>query len=156
MDLFKSIHNGFSHPILFYHLKKLLYQLYYTILQYSQHPFYFLIQYIKIIYLYNKISLSLSLSITTVKTQNPNTVYQKKKKNPTQKLIPNPKQTHSHADLTTTTTIRQPLTQSSSRRCRHYCHPLLLPSPSLFIPNPSVLTNSSSSSYSSKPNTKQT
>ena len=79
-----------------------------------------------------------------------------KKKNPTQKLITNPKQTHSHANLTATTTTRQPLTQSSSRRCRHYCHPLLLPSPSLFIPNPSILTNSSSSSYSPKPNTKQT
>ena len=58
----KSIHIPKLYHILFYYLKKLLYQLYYTILQYSQHPFYFLIQYIKIIYLYNKISLSLSLS----------------------------------------------------------------------------------------------
>ena len=42
------------HPIL--HSKKSLYQLYYTILQYSQHPnFYFTIRYIKIIFLHNKI-----------------------------------------------------------------------------------------------------
>ena len=33
----KSIHNGFFNPILFYHLKKLFYQLYHTILQYPQH-----------------------------------------------------------------------------------------------------------------------
>ena len=43
-----------SHPIL--HFKKSLYQLYYTILQYSQYPnFYFTIRYIKIIFLHNKI-----------------------------------------------------------------------------------------------------
>ena len=48
--------------ILFYHLKKLLYQLYHIILQHTQHPiFYFPIQYIKIIYLYNKIYFSLLL-----------------------------------------------------------------------------------------------
>ena len=42
--------------ILFYHLKKLLYQLYYTILQYFLYlNFYFTIQHIKIIFLYNKI-----------------------------------------------------------------------------------------------------
>ena len=42
--------------ILFYHLKKVFYQLYYTILQYSHHPnFYFTIQHIKIIFLPNKI-----------------------------------------------------------------------------------------------------
>ena len=36
--------------------QNLLYQLYYTILQHTQHPnFYFPIQYIKIIYLHNKI-----------------------------------------------------------------------------------------------------
>ena len=73
------------------------------------------------------LSLPLITSITIVKTQNPNTVYQKrKKKNPTQKLIPNPKQTHNHANLAATTTTRQPLTQSSSR---HRRHPLLLSSP---------------------------
>ena len=42
--------NQFCHLILFYHSKKLLYQLYNTILQYTQHPnFYFYLQYIKII-----------------------------------------------------------------------------------------------------------
>ena len=47
---FKSIHNGKCHTILFYHPKKLFYQLYHIILQYTQHPnFYFTIQYIKII-----------------------------------------------------------------------------------------------------------
>ena len=35
---YKSIHNRKCHHILFYHLKKLLYQLYYIILQYTQHP----------------------------------------------------------------------------------------------------------------------
>ena len=82
-----------SYPILPF--QNLLYQLYHIILLYIKHlNFYFLIQYIKIIYLYNKIylcvcvcvSLSLSLitSITTMKTQNPNTIYQKKKKKKTQ------------------------------------------------------------------------
>ena len=33
----KSIHNGECYPILFYHIKKLIYQLYHTILQYTQH-----------------------------------------------------------------------------------------------------------------------
>ena len=50
------------YSILFYHQKKLLYQLYHIILQHTQHPiFYFPIQYIKIIYLYNKIYFSLLL-----------------------------------------------------------------------------------------------
>ena len=76
------------------------------------------------------LSLPLITSITIVKTQNPNTVYQKrKKKNPTQKLIPNPKQTHNHVNLAATKTTRQPLTQSSSHRCHHRRHPLLLSSP---------------------------
>ena len=45
-------------------------------------------------------SLSLLTSITTMKTKNPNTIYKKKKKkNWTQKLILNPKQTQ-HRDLT--------------------------------------------------------
>ena len=35
---YKSIHNGKYHPILFYNLKKLLYQLYHIILQCTQHP----------------------------------------------------------------------------------------------------------------------
>ena len=57
-----SIHIWKCHPILFYHLKKLLYQLYHIILQYTQHLiFYFPIQYIKIIYLHNKIYFSLLL-----------------------------------------------------------------------------------------------
>ena len=34
----KSISSQFCHPILFYYTKKLLYQLYHTILQYTQHP----------------------------------------------------------------------------------------------------------------------
>ena len=52
------------HPILFYHLKKLFYHLYYTILQHTQHPnFYFLIQHIKIIYLHNKIIYPKTISI---------------------------------------------------------------------------------------------
>ena len=50
------------YSILFYHLKKLLYQLYHIILQYTQHLiFYFPIQYFKIIYLHNKIYFSLLL-----------------------------------------------------------------------------------------------
>ena len=56
---YSSIHNGSCHPILFYHPKKLLYQLYNIILQYTQHPnFYFIILLIKIIYLHNKIIYS--------------------------------------------------------------------------------------------------
>ena len=52
----KSIHIPKFYPIRFYHPKNLLYQLYHTILQYSQHPnFYFTIQHIKIIFLHNKI-----------------------------------------------------------------------------------------------------
>ena len=52
----KSIHNRFSYLILFYHPKKLFYQLYHTILQYTQYPnFYFPILLIKIIFLHNKI-----------------------------------------------------------------------------------------------------
>ena len=52
----KSIHIPKLYHILFYYLKKLLCQLYYTILQYSQYPsFYFTIQHIKIIFLYNNI-----------------------------------------------------------------------------------------------------
>ena len=51
----RSIHNKKCYPILFYHLKKLLYQLYHTILQHIQRPnFYFPILLIKIIYLHNK------------------------------------------------------------------------------------------------------
>ena len=52
----KSIHIQISYLILFYHPKKLFYQLYHTILQYTQHPnFYFSILLIKIIFLHNKI-----------------------------------------------------------------------------------------------------
>ena len=52
----KSIHSRFCYLILFYHPKKLLYQLYHIILQYTQHPnFYFPILLIKIIFLHNKI-----------------------------------------------------------------------------------------------------
>ena len=52
----KSIHIQEFYPILFYHPKKLLYQLHNTILQYIQHlNFYFLILLIKIIFLHNKI-----------------------------------------------------------------------------------------------------
>ena len=55
-DPCQSIHICKSYPILFYHLKNLLYQLYNTILQYTQHlNFYFSILLIKIIYLHNKI-----------------------------------------------------------------------------------------------------
>ena len=35
---YQSIANQFCHPILFYNPKKLFYQLYHTILQYTQHP----------------------------------------------------------------------------------------------------------------------
>ena len=35
---FMSIHNRKCHPILFYHLKKAIYQLYHVILQYTQYP----------------------------------------------------------------------------------------------------------------------
>ena len=60
----KSIHSQKFYPILFYHLKKPLYQLYNTILQYSQHPnFYFPILLIKIIFLHNKI---IYLTITII------------------------------------------------------------------------------------------
>ena len=46
----KSIYNGLCHLILIYHPKKLLYQLYNTILQFTQHSnFYFTILHIKII-----------------------------------------------------------------------------------------------------------
>ena len=52
----ESIHIPKFYLILFYHSKKLLYQLYYTILQYSQHlNFYFTIQHIRITFLHNKI-----------------------------------------------------------------------------------------------------
>ena len=55
----KSIHSQKFHPILFYHLKKLLCQLYNTILQYTHHPnFYFPILLIKIIFIHNKIIYS--------------------------------------------------------------------------------------------------
>ena len=54
--LTQSIHSQKFYHILFYHLKKLLYQLYNIILQYTQHSnFYFTILRIKIIYLHNKI-----------------------------------------------------------------------------------------------------
>ena len=52
----ESIHIPKFYLILFYHSKKLLYQLYHTILQYSQHlNFYFTIQHIRITFLHNKI-----------------------------------------------------------------------------------------------------
>ena len=48
---YKSILIRKFYPILFYHLKKSLYQLYHIILQYTKHPnFCFIIQHIKIIY----------------------------------------------------------------------------------------------------------
>ena len=48
----QSIHISKFYHILFYHPKKLIYQLYHTILQYSQYlNFYFTIQHNKIIYL---------------------------------------------------------------------------------------------------------
>ena len=83
----------------------------------------------------SSLSLSLSLSLShhlhhhreDPKLQH--NLSKKKKKNPTQKLIPNPKQTHNHVNLAATKTTRQPLTQSSSRRCHHRRHPLLLSSP---------------------------
>ena len=51
-DIFMSIHIHNFHLILFYHLKKLFYQLYYIILQHNQHSnFYFPILLIKIIYI---------------------------------------------------------------------------------------------------------
>ena len=69
-SLHKSIHISKFYLIIFYHLKKLFYQLYHTILQYSQHSnFYFTIQHIKIIFLHNKIIYP-KTQIKT-KTQNP-------------------------------------------------------------------------------------
>ena len=54
--IYNSIHIRECYPIPFYHPKKLLYQLYHTILQYFQYlNFYFTILHIKIIYLHNKI-----------------------------------------------------------------------------------------------------
>ena len=51
-----SAHISKFYLILFYHFKKLFYQLYYTILQYFKyHNFYFIIQYIKIVFLHSKI-----------------------------------------------------------------------------------------------------
>ena len=61
-----------SIPSYFTISKKLLYQLYHTILQYSQHPnFYFTIQHIKILFLHNKIIYPKTQ--IKVKTQNPKT-----------------------------------------------------------------------------------
>ena len=52
----KARHIRKFYPILFYHPEKPLYQLYNTVLQYSQHlNFYFPILLIKIIYLHNKL-----------------------------------------------------------------------------------------------------
>ena len=48
-----SIRKYYSIP--FYHFKKLLYQLYHTILQHTQYPKILFYQHIKIIYLHNKI-----------------------------------------------------------------------------------------------------
>ena len=52
----KCIHVRKCHPILFYHPKKLFYQLYYTILQHTQHPknllFYHFIKILFLIFLY--------------------------------------------------------------------------------------------------------
>ena len=60
----QSIYIRISYLILFYHLKKLLHQLYHTILQYTQHHnFYFPILLIKIISLHNKI---IYLTITII------------------------------------------------------------------------------------------
>ena len=53
---FRAFTNGKCHPIIFYHLKKLLYQLYHTILQYIKHPktllFYHFIKILFLIFLY--------------------------------------------------------------------------------------------------------
>ena len=57
--LSKSIHNEKCHHILFYHPKKLLYQLYHTILQYTQHP----ISYLH--HLFSKILISQPLSLSS-------------------------------------------------------------------------------------------
>ena len=60
----KSICIRKLYPIIFYHFKKLLYQLCHIILQYSQHlNFYFTTQYIKIIFLHNKIIYPKIISI---------------------------------------------------------------------------------------------
>ena len=51
-----SIHISKFYHILFYHFKKLFYQLHHTILQYFKyHNFYFIIQHIKIVFLHSKI-----------------------------------------------------------------------------------------------------
>ena len=61
---YKSILIWKFYPILFYHLKKSLYQLYHIILQYTKHlNFCFIIQHIKIIYPYNKIIYPHTISI---------------------------------------------------------------------------------------------
>ena len=92
----KSIHIWEFYPILFYHLKKSFYNLYHTILQYSQHPnFYFTIQHIKIIFLHNKIIYP-KTQIKT-KTQITSTCYHHHHEEHTQT------KTHDHA-----TTPRQP------------------------------------------------
>ena len=64
----KSIPIPKSYHILFYYLKKLLYQLYHTILQYSQHPnFYFFCCFIYIyiyIYIYVCVCVFLTVSLS--------------------------------------------------------------------------------------------
>ena len=72
----KSIHISKFYLIIFYHLKKLFYQLYHTILQYSQHfNFYFTIQHIKIIFLHNKIIYPK----TQIKTETQNPVWERER-----------------------------------------------------------------------------
>ena len=71
-NITESIHISKFYLIIFYHSKKILYQLYHTILQYSQHPyFYFTIQHIRITFPHNKIIYP-KTQIKT-KTQNPKT-----------------------------------------------------------------------------------
>ena len=73
--------------ILFYHIKKSLYQLYHTILQYSQHPnFYFTIQHIKIIFLHDK-TIYPKIQIKT-ETQKPKSPLQPPATTTTTKNIP--------------------------------------------------------------------
>ena len=96
-SLCQSIHNGKCHPILFYHLKKLLYQLYHIILQYTQHPiFYFPIQHIKIIYLHNKIFFSLNLIFLFLSLLTTNHHLKPRPKIPNTKTHPKPQTNPKH------------------------------------------------------------
>ena len=65
MSSSKSISIRFLQKISFLQSQKLLYLLYHTILQHSQHSnFYFPIQHIKVLYLHNKISLLSLISVS--------------------------------------------------------------------------------------------